>query len=180
MSDQAEQQIQLSDELLKVMRDAGDRVFYVTARDQCDIFSTAPQPYEAGHAYYGSAYFPSEEAEPYRGFLKAIDPATGEIKWKFEHTSPTWSGVLSTAGGLVFIAATNDHRFRAFDSRTGRELWAAEIDGSGHATPMTYQASGWWDRAIPLFERAVAVQSAGSRPVNHAVMSLVVCCVVIM
>ncbi len=71
-------------------------LFYVTARDQCDIFSTAPQPYEAGHAYYGSAYFPSEEAEPYRGFLKAIDPATGEIKWKFEHTSPTWSGVLST------------------------------------------------------------------------------------
>ena len=54
-------------------------LFYVTARDQCDIFSTAPQPYEAGHAYYGSAYFPSDEAEPYRGFLKAIDPATGEI-----------------------------------------------------------------------------------------------------
>jgi len=53
-------------------------LFYVTARDQCDIFSTAPQPYEAGHAYYGSAYFPSEEAEPYRGFLKAIDPLTGE------------------------------------------------------------------------------------------------------
>ena len=40
-------------------------LFYVTARDQCDIFSTAPQPYEAGHAFYGSAYFPSEEAEPY-------------------------------------------------------------------------------------------------------------------
>ena len=57
-------------------------LFYVTARDQCDIFSTAPQPYEAGHAYYGSAYFPSEEAEPYRGFLKAIDPATraGEVE----------------------------------------------------------------------------------------------------
>src|SRR6266849_8047315 len=36
-------------------------LFYVTARDQCDIFSTAPQPYEPGHAYYGSAYFPSEE-----------------------------------------------------------------------------------------------------------------------
>ena len=69
------------------------RSFYVTARDQCDIFSTAPQPYEAGHAFYGSAYFPSEEAEPYLGFLKAIDPATGEIKGKFQHTSPTWSGV---------------------------------------------------------------------------------------
>src|SRR6202166_3831735 len=35
-------------------------LFYVTAREQCDIFSSAPQPYEAGHAYYGSAYFPND------------------------------------------------------------------------------------------------------------------------
>src|SRR3974390_1306050 len=47
---------------------------YVTAREQCDIFSTAPQPYEAGHAYYGSAYFPSDKAEPYWGALRALDP----------------------------------------------------------------------------------------------------------
>ncbi len=65
--------------------------FYVTARDQCDIFSTAPQPYEPGHAFYGSAYFPSEDSEPYLGLLKAIDPATGQIKGAFQHTSPTWS-----------------------------------------------------------------------------------------
>ena len=44
--------------------DSQTELFYVTAREQCDIFSTAPQPYEAGHAYYGSAYFPSDEAEP--------------------------------------------------------------------------------------------------------------------
>ncbi len=60
--------------------DPQTNLFYVTARDQCDIFSTAPQPYEAGHAYYGSAYFPSEDAEPYLGFLKAIDPVTGETE----------------------------------------------------------------------------------------------------
>ena len=90
-------------------------LFYVSARDQCDIFSTAPQPYEAGHAFYGSAYFPSEEAEPYLGFLKAIDPATGEVKQKFQHTSPTWSGVLSTAGGLVF-SGDAEGNFIAFDA----------------------------------------------------------------
>ena len=38
----------------------------------------------------------------------------------------------------MFIAATNDSRFRAFDSATGKELWVAEIPGSGHAVPMTY------------------------------------------
>jgi quinoprotein glucose dehydrogenase len=47
-------------------------------------------------------------------------------------------GSIATASGLVFIAATNDRRFRAFDAKTGRELWVTELPASGHATPMTY------------------------------------------
>ena len=116
-------------------------LFYVTARDQCDTFSTAPQPYEAGHAYYGSAYFPSEEAEPYRGFLKAIDPATGEIKWKFEHTSPTWSGVLSSAGGLVF-SGDAEGNFIAFDAAAGKPLWHFQMGGAVYAAPMAFAVDG--------------------------------------
>jgi len=116
-------------------------LFYVTARDQCDIFSTAPQPYEAGHAYYGSAYFPSEEAKPYRGFLKAIDPATGEIKWKFEHTSPTWSGVLSTAGGLVFTGDAEGN-FIALDAAAGKALWHFQMGGAVYAAPMAFAVDG--------------------------------------
>ncbi len=116
-------------------------LFYVTARDQCDIFSTAPQPYEAGHAYYGSAYFPSEEAKPYRGFLKAIDPATGEIKWKFEHTSPTWSGVLSTAGGLVF-SGDAEGNFIAFDAESGKPLWHFQMGGAVYAAPIAFAVDG--------------------------------------
>jgi len=116
-------------------------LFYVTARDQCDIFSTAPQPYEAGHAYYGSAYFPSEEARPYRGFLKAIDPATGEIKWKFEHTSPTWSGVLATAGGLVFTGDAEGN-FIALDAASGKPLWHFQMGGAVYAAPMAFAVDG--------------------------------------
>ncbi len=116
-------------------------LFYVTARDQCDIFSTAPQPYEAGHAFYGSAYFPSEEAEPYRGFLKAIDPATGEVKWKFEHTSPTWSGVLSTAGGLVF-SGDAEGNFIAFEAASGKPLWHFQMGGAVYAAPMAFAVDG--------------------------------------
>jgi alcohol dehydrogenase (cytochrome c) len=116
-------------------------LFYVTARDQCDIFSTAPQPYEAGHAYYGSAYFPSEEARPYRGFLKAIDPATGQVKWKFEHTSPTWSGVLSTAGGLVF-SGDAEGNFIAFDAASGKSLWHFQMGGAVYAAPMAFAVDG--------------------------------------
>jgi len=116
-------------------------LFYVTARDQCDIFSTAPQPYEAGHAYYGSAYFPSEEAKPYRGFLKAIDPASGEVKWKFEHTSPTWSGVLSTAGGLVFTGDAEGN-FIAMDAAAGKPLWHFQMGGAVYAAPMAFAVDG--------------------------------------
>jgi alcohol dehydrogenase (cytochrome c) len=116
-------------------------LFYVTARDQCDIFSTAPQPYEAGHAYYGSAYFPSEDARPYLGFLKAIDRATGEIKWRFEHTSPTWSGVLSTAGGLVFTGDAEGN-FIAFDAAAGKPLWHFQMGGAVYAAPMAFAVDG--------------------------------------
>lgn len=116
-------------------------LFYVTARDQCDIFSTAPQPYEPGHAFYGSAYFPSEEAEPYLGFLKAIDPATGEIKQKFQHTSPTWSGVLSTGGGLVF-SGDAEGNFIAFDASSLKPLWHFQMGGAVYAGPMAYGVEG--------------------------------------
>lgn len=44
-----------------------------------------------------------------------------------------------TAGGLVFIGATNDSRFRAFDKDTGKELWLAKLPASAHATPMTFR-----------------------------------------
>ena len=121
--------------------DPQTRLFYVTARDQCDIFSTAPQPYEAGHAYYGSAYFPSEEARPYRGFLKAIDPATGQVKWKFEHTSPTWSGVLSTGGGLVFTGDAEGN-FIAMDAAAGKPLWHFQMGGAVYAAPMAFAVDG--------------------------------------
>ena len=116
-------------------------LFYVTARDQCDIFSTAPQPYEAGHAFYGSAYFPSEEARPYLGFLKAIDPATGEVKQKFQHTSPTWSGVLSTAGGLVFSGDAEGNLI-AFEAASLKPLWHFQMGGAVYAAPIAFAVDG--------------------------------------
>jgi Zn ribbon nucleic-acid-binding protein len=47
-------------------------------------------------------------------------------------------GSIATAGGLVFIAGTNDHRFRAFDAKNGEELWVTQLESNGHATPITY------------------------------------------
>ncbi len=46
---------------------------------------------------------------------------------------------MVTAGGLVFIGATNDRRFRAFDARTGRELWAAPLEAGVNANPIAFR-----------------------------------------
>src|SRR6266446_1709764 len=115
--------------------------FYVTAREQCDIFSTAAQPYHAGHAYYGSAYFPNDEAAPFWGALRAIDPATGKIKWEWKHPSPTWSGALSTAGGLVFTGDAEGN-FIALDAATGKALWHFQAGASVYSSPMAYAIDG--------------------------------------
>jgi glucose dehydrogenase len=86
------------------------------------------------------------------GELVAVDTRTGDIAWRsplgtipaledlgVKNTgAPSLGGSIATAGGLVFIAATNDSRFRAFESRTGRLLWEQPIDANGHTIPITY------------------------------------------
>jgi len=52
--------------------------------------------------------------------------------------SPNLGGAIVTAGGLVFVGATLDRRFRAYDAASGAELWSAELPAGGKATPMSY------------------------------------------
>jgi quinoprotein glucose dehydrogenase len=90
--------------------------------------------------------------KPPWGYLTAIDLDKGEFRWRTvlgvvdelvaKGIPPTGTsnlgGSIVTAGGLVFIAATNARRFRAFDKETGEEVWTAMLPASGHATPATY------------------------------------------
>jgi alcohol dehydrogenase (cytochrome c) len=121
--------------------DSQTGLFYVNAREQCDMFSTAPQPYEAGHAYYGSAYFPADDTEPFWGALRAIDPASGRVKWEFKYPSPSWSGVLSTAGGLVFTG-DSEGNFVALDATSGKALWHFQTGSAVYAAPMAFAING--------------------------------------
>ncbi|PYP77558.1 MAG: quinoprotein glucose dehydrogenase [Gemmatimonadetes bacterium] len=89
------------------------------------------------------------------GKLHAIDLATGEFRWTVplgvndsllargvgKTGAPNIGGSIATAGGLVFIGSTNDKRLRAFDVRTGEELWVTRLEGSAHATPITYRGA---------------------------------------
>ena len=52
---------------------------------------------------------------------------------------PVLAGPIATGGGVLFVASTDDNRFRAFDSRTGRQLWVTKMERRGNANPITYQ-----------------------------------------
>jgi quinoprotein glucose dehydrogenase len=94
--------------------------------------------------------------KPPWGTLNAVDLNTGEIKWRVvlgeyaELTArgipPTgtenYGGPVVTAGGLLFIGATADETFRAFDKETGEILWQTKLPFGGNATPSTYMVDG--------------------------------------
>jgi quinoprotein glucose dehydrogenase len=84
--------------------------------------------------------------------LVAVNANTGDIAWQttlgINEALPDGkqnvggsgsAGPTVTAGGLVFVGATNDRRFRAFDSKSGKELWVTKLENTVNANPMTYQ-----------------------------------------
>jgi quinoprotein glucose dehydrogenase len=94
--------------------------------------------------------------KPPWGTLNAIDLDRGEIIWKVplgEFSELTargipitgtenYGGPVVTKGGLVFIGASKDGKFRAFDKATGTVLWETELPAGGYATPSTYSVNG--------------------------------------
>lgn len=95
-------------------------------------------------------------SKPPWGTLSAIDLAAGEIRWQIPFGdypqvlaagrsglgAENYGGPILTASGLLFIAATPDARLRAFDAKTGEQVWEAELPAAAFATPVTYRADG--------------------------------------
>jgi len=94
--------------------------------------------------------------KPPWGTLNAIDLDKGEIRWTVplgelpeltakgipQTGTENYGGPVVTAGGLIFIGATKDEKFRAFDKRTGKVLWETSLPAGGYATPATYEVNG--------------------------------------
>ena len=88
------------------------------------------------------------------GTLNAVDADTGAVRWTVpagalpafgggsaappSFGSPILGGPIATAGGLVFLAGSLDSALRAYDAKTGKELWKGELPTSARSTPMTY------------------------------------------
>lgn len=75
------------------------------------------------------------------GVLRALESTTGTLKWEFKLVTPPLSGVLSTAGGLVF-GGTDEGNFFALDAETGKPLWDTQLGGQVRSNPMSFAVDG--------------------------------------
>ena len=119
-----------------------------------DAVGTVPYSMTGYNRWLDTNGYPA--IKPPWGTLNAIDLNTGDYLWRVplgewpelaaKGVPPTgtenYGGPVVTAGGLVFIAASRDEHIRAFDRRTGRELWKHKLPAAGYATPATYAVNG--------------------------------------
>ncbi|WGR93192.1 methanol/ethanol family PQQ-dependent dehydrogenase [Bradyrhizobium sp. ISRA443] len=105
-------------------------------------YKAEPVTYKQGEWYLGMDLTdPWEWGDGPRGHLKAIDPLTGKAKWEAPSDIPRFSGVLSTAGGVVFTGALTGE-FEAFDADTGKKLWQFQTGSGIEGQPVTWQQDG--------------------------------------
>lgn len=134
---------------------------YVMSGEATEAMRGAPSPtdmkydFTGYHKWYDPDGYPA--VAPPWGTLNAIDLNTGHYVWKIplgeypelaeqgqnDTGTENYGGPIVTAGGLVFIGATNyDKKFRAFDKDSGKLLWESVMVNSGNATPITYEVNG--------------------------------------
>jgi hypothetical protein len=114
--------------------------YYFPTTEGCQTYYKTAQEYREGLLYTGSTGTPIA-LDPTTGAVQAVDPATGETKWKFEMVSPPSSGLLATAGGLIF-SGNREGYLMALDAKTGKPLWKFRTGGVVIAPPITYLLNG--------------------------------------
>lgn len=126
--------------------------FYVLGNDHYMSFERNEiSEYSEGDAYLGSIFGPVLNA-PTRGTVTAIDVKTNKIAWQKNWDTLAYSGVLTTAGNLVFVGH-NDGRLIAFDAKNGDEVWEYKMDAGANAPSITYEIDG---------EQYISIYAAGN------------------
>ena len=126
-------------------------LFYLSVWENKGVFKKGEAEYTAGNRYPGSLPASELPDDPGYGAIRAIDPKTGQKVWEHKMQSKPWTGVLSTAGRLLFGGtggglARDDEAMEAYlyalDAENGKELWRISLGGSMAANPMTYMVNG--------------------------------------
>jgi len=136
-------------------------LFYFSAwEDYATIYRAEEQEYEPGRAFLGGGFTVLTPAQGAAGVgigrtnpintwtdevghaaLMAMDPETGEAKWKYEQFDVSDSGMLTTASDLLFTGGREGH-FHALNARTGELLWKASLGGQIVMAPITFMVDG--------------------------------------
>ena len=96
--------------------------------------------YRAGVFYFG-ADFSWEWPEGDRGYLRAIDPLTADVKWENAIAIPRNAGILATGGGLIFTG-NQGGEFEAFNAETGDKMWSFNTGSGIVGQPVTWEMDG--------------------------------------
>ena len=122
------------------------KLFYLMAFDGAGTYYLGAEvEHKPGLPFLGGFGTTNEFEEfpdsKYVSAVRALDPTTGNRKWEYRVQAKSTSGLVSTAGNLVF-GGTVKGNFFALDSRNGTELWRLDLGGRVHAAPMTYMVDG--------------------------------------
>jgi quinoprotein glucose dehydrogenase len=152
-------------------------VDFLTGAREKEVTSGGPAPTDLKYRFTGYRRFLDPDGYPAIappwGTLNAINLNTGEYVWKInfgeypalveqgmkDTGSENYGGPIVTAGGIVFIGATNfDRKFHAFDKATGKLLWETTLPFAGNATPATYMVGG---------KQYVVIAAGGGKDPKH-------------
>ncbi|MFT7470317.1 MAG: alcohol dehydrogenase (cytochrome c) [Kiritimatiellia bacterium] len=114
--------------------------FFVPNRRMGAIYFKSDVEYEQGMPFLGGGEQPLD-GDDASGAILALDVMTGEQQWEFELQTPPWSGVMATAGGLVF-GASNEGNFFALDAEDGDPLWFFNSGAHIRTNPMGFSVDG--------------------------------------
>ncbi|MCY4662964.1 MAG: PQQ-dependent dehydrogenase, methanol/ethanol family [Acidobacteria bacterium] len=117
------------------------QLFYVNAFDGEQEYFTRDEEYVEGETFMGGGGNNVLPIDHYQSYIRAIEPATGNIRWEYPIAPRSTSGLLSTEGDLVF-GGTVDGYFFALDAVSGEELWHINVGSRVHSGPMTYAVDG--------------------------------------
>ncbi|MBM4184205.1 MAG: PQQ-dependent dehydrogenase, methanol/ethanol family [Gemmatimonadetes bacterium] len=118
-------------------------VYIPANNNHCGTIEGSEVEYRPGSSFTGaSSQMTVRPDADHIGELQAWNMDTGERVWTREFESHNWGGVLTTAGDLVFAGGTSDRYFRAFNARTGEQLWQFRTNSGVIGVPSTFSVDG--------------------------------------
>jgi len=122
------------------------QLLYVAVREIASVYFKRTAEYKPGTFFAGGGEAAAPNEKP-SGAIRALEAATGRMRWEFPMHSAPWCGVLATAGGVVF-SGSDEGNFFALDAQSGKPLWDFQTGGRIAANPISFAVDGKQQVAI--------------------------------